>query len=421
MQLQLRTVLNYVHPLKSFVYADVRLVPGRGSWAARIEARVEPRKNSQGRCGKCARSGPTHDHLPQRDFKFVPLWGLLVFLVYEPRRVDCRKCGIHVEAMPWADGKSPMTTVYMSFLATWARRLSWTETGRVFGASWDEVRRAVKWVVEYGLNHRNLDGIQAIGVDEIQYRKGHKYLTLVYQIDASCRRLLWITESRTEKAIQSFFTWFGTARSQALRVVCSDMWKPYLKMIRHHAGQALNVLDKFHIVAHLNKAVDETRRRDAAELRRRGDHVTLKHTRWCLLKRPGNLTTQQAGRLRGLLRMNIRTVRAYLLKEDFNHFWTYVSPTWAGKFLDRWCRAVTRSRIVPMKAKARMLQSHRDLILNYFRAKKEFSSGVVEGLNTKVKLITRRAFGYRKQETIKIALFHTLGRLPEPAHAHRFA
>jgi len=117
-------------------------------------------------------------------------------------------------------------------------------------------------------------------------------------------------------------------------------------------------------------------------MRRKGDHVTLKHTRWCLLKRPGNLTTKQAGRLRGLLRLNLRTARAYLLKEDFNHFWTYTSPIWAGKFLDRWCAMVMRSGIAPMKAKAKMLQSHRDLILNYFRAKKEYSSGVVEGLNT---------------------------------------
>jgi transposase len=314
-----------------------------------------------------------------------------------------------------------MTAVYMSFLATWARRLSWTETVRAFASTWDNVRRAVEWVVEYGLEHRDLNGISAIGVDEVQYRKGHKYLTLVYQIDAGCRRLLWITETRTKKAFKGFFTWLGKARSEALRVVCSDMWKPYLNVIQRHAGQALNVLDKFHIVAHLNKAVDETRRRDATELRRQGDDVTLKHTRWCLLKRPGNLTTKQAGRLRGLLRLNLRTARAYILKEDFNHFWTYVSATWAGKFLDQWCEMVMRSGIAPMKAKAKMLQSHRDLILNYFRAKKEYSSAAVEGLNTKVKLVTRKAYGYRKAETIKIALFHALGRLPEPEHAHRFA
>jgi len=322
--------------------------------------------------------------------------------------------------MPWAMGKSSMTTVYMSFLATWARRLSWTETARVFASSWDNVRRAVEWVVEYGLEHRDLNGITAIGVDEVQYRKGHKYLTLVYQIDAGSRRLLWITETRTVKAFKGFFTWLGEARSKALRVVCSDMWKPYLNVIQRNAGQAINVLDKFHIVAHLNKAVDETRRLDAAELRRQGDKVTLKNTRWCLLKRPGKLTKKQTGRLRGLLRLNLKTARAYILKEDFNHFWTYVSPTWAGKFLDRWCDMAMRSGIKPMKAKARMLRSHRELILNYFRAKKEYSSGVVEGLNTKVKLVTRKAYGYRLFKTIRIALFHTLGHLPEPEHAHRF-
>ncbi|MBU1910556.1 MAG: ISL3 family transposase [Verrucomicrobia bacterium] len=421
MQLQLQTVLNKVHPLKCFVYADVRLVPGKGAAAAHIEARIVPRKNSLPRCCRCGLPGTTYDHQPERRFDFVPLWGLLVFLLYAPRRVDCPNCGVHVEAMPWARGKSSMTAVYMSFLATWARRLSWTETARVFRSSWDNVRRAVEWVVEYGLEHRDLSGISAIGVDEVQYRKGHKYLTLVYQIDAGCRRLLWMTETRTKKAFQGFFTWLGKDRSAALRVVCSDMWKPYLSVIRRYASQAINVLDKFHIVAHLNKAVDETRRKDATELRRKGDDVTLKHTRWCLLKRPGNLTNKQVGRLRSLLRLNLRTARAYILKEDFNHFWTYVSVTWAGKFLDRWCKMVMRSGIAPMKSKAKMLLSHRDLILNYFRAKKEYSSAVVEGLNTKVKLVTRKAFGYRKAETIKTALFHTLGRLPEPEHAHRFA
>lgn len=422
MQLQLRTLLNRVHPIKSFVYADVRLVTPIPDMSARIEARIEPRKNSKPHCGKCKKPGPTYDHAPyERRFDFVPLWGLLVFLLYTPRRVECAQCGIHVEALPWANGKSSMTNVYMSFLATWAKRLSWAETARVFSSTWDNVRRAVEWVVEYGLRNRNLDGITAIGFDEVQYRKGHKYLTLVYQIDRGFRRLLWIADGRTEKAAETFFTWFGEARSRALGVVCSDMWKAYLKVIRRHASQALNVLDRFHIVAHLNKAVDETRRQEATELRRKGDGVTLKHTRWCLLKAVVNLTKKQSGRLRDLLRLNLKTVRAYLIKEDFSHFWTYQSPTWAGKFLDLWCDITMRSGIGPMKAKAKMLRSHRDLILNYFRAKKEFSSGVVEGLNTKVKLVTRKGFGYRTEETIKIALFHTLGQLPEPEHTHRFA
>lgn len=421
MQLQLRTLLNRVHPLKGFVYKDIRLVRTKGPSKGRIEVVVAARKKSRGHCALCGEAHSTYDHQPERSFAFVPLWGLLVYLFYAPRRINCPACGIHVEAIPWAAGKSLMSTVYMSFLATWARRLSWTETARVFGTTWDNVYRAVQWVVEYGLEHRDLKGITALGIDEVQYRKGNKFLTLVYQIDLGSRRLLWVAESRTHATINGFFTWFGETRSRALSVVCSDMWKPYLKAIRRHAGHALNVLDKFHIVAHLNKAVDETRRQDAAELRRQGDTISLKHTRWCLLKRPEKLTTNQRGRLRELLRMNLRTARAYLLKEDFDYFWNYVSPGWAGKFLDRWCSMAQRSGLAPMKAKAKMLLAHRELILNYFRAKKQFSSGVVEGLNTKVKVVTRRAFGYRKLDTIKIALFHVLGRLPEPEQAHRFA
>jgi transposase len=209
MQLQLRTVLNKLHPLKSFVYDDVRFTPDRSKAGVRVEVRVLPRKNSHGICRKCGRPGPTYDHACERRFDFVPLWGLLVFLLYKPRRVDCRRCGVHVEALPWAVGNSPMTAVYMSFLASWARRLSWTETARTFGATWDLVHRAVAWVVAYGLEHRDLDGIRALGIDEVAYRKGHKFLTLVYQIDADRRRLLWVTESRTQAAIASFFTWFG--------------------------------------------------------------------------------------------------------------------------------------------------------------------------------------------------------------------
>src|SRR5512140_2453409 len=125
MQLQLQTLFNHVHRLKRCVYNDVRLVPCQGA-EAHIEARVVPRKHSRARCSRCDKPGPTYDHLPERRFNFVPLWGLLVFLLYAPRRVDCGTCGVHVEAMSWATGKSSMTTVYMIFLATWARRLSWT-------------------------------------------------------------------------------------------------------------------------------------------------------------------------------------------------------------------------------------------------------------------------------------------------------
>ena len=133
-----------------------------------------------------------------------------------------------------------------------------------------------------------------------------------------------------------------------------------------------------------------------------------------------NLTERQRFRLRDLLRYNLQTVRAYLLKEDFQQFWDYESPTWAGKFLDDWCRQAMRSRIQPMKKVARTLRSHRELILNYFRARKAFSSGIVEGLNNKAKVTMRKSYGFRTFHALETALYHGLGKLPEPDVAHRF-
>jgi transposase len=421
MQLHLKTLLNHVHPIKGFVYHDVRLVRPKDKAAAHIEARIEPRKHATPRCGSCGELGAGYDRQPERSFRFVPLWGMMVYLLYAPRRVNCHDCGVRVEEIPWAQGKSPMATAMLCFLATWAKRMSWRDVGRAFGVSWDDVFKAVTWVVEYGLLHQDLSGIRAIGVDEISYKIGHKFLTLVYQIDVGCRRLLWIGEGHTQTTLESFFTWFGKERSSALKFVCSDMWKGFLKVIHRRAPGALHILDKFHIVANLNKAVDETRRREAAELRRQGEAVTLKHTRWCLLKRVKNLTKTQYGRLKDLLRLNLRTVRAYLLKEDFSHLWEYGSVAWAGNFLDRWCDAALRSRIEPMQRQARTLRQHRELLLNYFRARKEYSSSAVEGMNNKARVVTRRSYGFRTTNTLQMALFHTLGHLPEPALAHRFA
>ena len=146
----------------------------------------------------------------------------------------------------------------------------------------------------------------------------------------------------------------------------------------------------------------------------------LKYTRWILLKRPENLTQKQGIRLRDILRYNLKTIRAYLLKEDFQWFWEYVSPYWAGIFLDQWCTKVMRSKIEPMKKVAKTIRNHRELILNWFRAKKQFSSGVVEGLNTKVKLTMRKSYGFRTFKAAELALYHTLGKLPEPLLTHRF-
>jgi transposase len=413
-----KTILNRVQKHRSFVYGDARLLEEEGRLV--LEVDIQPRANSKAVCSVCGHRRPGYDRLAPRRFEFVPLWGILVFFVYMMRRVDCPKCGVVVEAVPWAAGKSQLTTTYAWFLARWAKRLTWTEVARSFHTSWDSVYRAVKMAVEWGRARVDLSGVTAIGVDEMAWAKGHEYVTVVYQLDEERRRLLWIGGKRRAKTLLGFFRWFGKDRTANLRFICSDMWKPYLKVIAKKAGHALHVLDRFHIAMHLSKAIDKVRAEEARRLAAGGYEPVLKRTRWLLLKRPENLTAKQDAKLADLLRYNLRSVRAYLLKEDLQGLWDYVSPHWAGQFMDRWCTRVMRSQLEPMKRVARMLRAHRPLILNWFRAKGTMSSGAVEGLNGKAKVATRKAYGFKSQETLKIALYHQLGDLPEPKETHRF-
>jgi transposase len=413
----LKTILNRVEKQRSFVYGEVRLIEQPG---LAIEVEVRPRANSRPRCSGCGRRRPGYDRLSERRFEFVPLWGIAVFLVYAMRRVNCEHCGVRVEAVPWGSGKRQLTDTYAWFLARWAKRLSWREVADAFHTSWEHVYRAVEMAVEWGRAHQLLTGIEAIGIDEIQWQRGHRYLTLVYQIDEHCRRLLWVGQERRVKTLLRFFRWFGKERSAALRYVCSDMWRPYLKVIAKKATHAVHVLDRFHIMSNLSKAIDEVRAQEVKALKAAGYEPILTRARWLLLKRPENLTAKQEPRLAELLKYNLRSVRAYLLKEEFQCLWQYVSPYWAGQFLDRWCTRTQRSRLEPMKKVARMLRNHRELILNWFRARGAISSAAVEGFNNKAKLTMRKAYGFRTDRAMELALYHTLGSLPEPVATHRF-
>ena len=417
--MQLKTIVNRVTNYKSFVI-------GKAKWSENsdqpeLEIEIEPRANGRPICSGCGKKRPGYDRDKQpRRFDFIPVWAIAVIFVYRMRRVNCPDCGVKTERVPWSDGKSPMTTEYKWFLARWARRMCWKDVSEAFGVSWDWVYKAVKHAVSWGLAHRDLDNIESIGVDEVQWKKGHKYQTVVYQIDQGCKRLLWVGADRTEETLRRFFRFLGTERSGLLQFVCSDMWQAYIKVIAEQASQAIHILDRFHIMQKMSKAIDKVRAAEARQLKEDGYEPILKGSRWLLLKRPENLTEKQSVKLGELLKYNLRSIRSHLMKEDFQQFWDYVSPAWAGKFLDGWCTRAMRSKIEPMKKVAQTLRNKRELILNWFRADGQLSSGVVEGFNNKLKLTTRKSYGFRTQEAYETALYHNLGALPEPEFTHEF-
>ncbi len=423
----IQKLLRLLHPIKGFLYKSAEIIR-RDPWLPSssrelVKVTIVPRKNSRPVCSCCGTPGAVYDTAKDaRAFDFIPLWNIPVRLYYRMRRVECRPCGrVIAEAVPWAGGKHRLTNAMRVFLAQWARLLSWKDCALMFHVKWDSVFRSVRWIVEHGLAHRDLGGITAIGVDEVSYTKGHNYMTLVYQINDGARRLLGVIRDRDEAGLRAWLgQTLGGGRLAVIRHVCSDMWKPYLKVIRELLPNALNILDRFHIVKKLNEAVDEVRRQETRELAAKGYEPVLGKSRYCFLKRPENLTEMQSVRLNDILAYNLKTVRAYRIKESFDVFWSYQMVHHARNYLRAWCVRTMRSRLAPLKKFVKTLRTHEELLMNYFRAKKQFHSGMVEGFNLKVGNAMRKAYGFRNFEHLSIALYHQLGDLPEPQTTHRF-
>jgi len=364
------------------------------------------------RCGVCRlRCQEVHDIRQEREWRDLSMRKLVLKLRYRPRRVACPRCGVRVEDFPWAEPWARVTTALANAVAVLARELSWQGTAREYGLNWKSVATIVKRAVRYGLQHRRRRPVHVIGIDEVSRRKGQVYLTVVYDLER--RVLLWVGEDRTEEAVSKFFTEeLGRRRCRTLRVVCMDMWAAYANLVREYAPHAQLLFDRFHIIKHLNDAVDAVRR----ELWRRitsKEKVQVKGTRWLLLKNPWNLNNDQKERLSTLVRWNTPLVRAWYLKEAFQLFWGYKQPKRAAEYLTKWMRSAMRSRLEPFQNFVCMLRSHLDGVLAW--TKSRVSNGAVEGMNNKIKSISHRSFGFRIAQNFIAAIYHCCARLPLPA------
>ena len=363
------------------------------------------------RCGVCRqRCRKVHSVRKAREWGDLSMRKLPLKLRYRPRRVECPRCGVRVEDFPWAAPWARVTTALSNAVAMLARELSWQGTARQYGLNWKSVATIVKRAVQYGLRHRKRPPVHVIGIDEVSRRKGQVYLTVVYDLER--RVLLWVGDDRTEEAVKPFFIEeMGRRRCRTLQVVCMDMWAAYAKLVREHAPNAQILFDRFHIVKHLNEAVDSARR----ELWRRltaKERTSFKGTRWLLLKNPWNLKDNQKERLSTLVRWNAPLVRAWYLKEAFQLFWTYKQPWRAEQHLGKWINSAMRSKLEPFKKFAQMLRSHLDGVLPWTKAR--VSNGAVEGMNNKIKSISHRSFGFRTAENFIAAIYHCCARLPLP-------
>jgi transposase len=358
-----------------------------------------------GRCGTVVRQ--VHGRRPEREWRDLRLRDQELRLRYAPRRVSCPHCGPRVERIPWAQRWQRVTHALSLAIARLARDLSWLNTAAHYGVDWKTVASAVRRAVAWGLAHRRWQPLHVIGIDEVSRRKGQRYLTLVYDLERG--RLVWAGEGRDTDTMKAFFTWLGRRRASSIRTVCCDMWAVYVDAIRSVLPGVSLVFDRFHVVQHLNRAVDDVRRQSWRKLTG-SEKNAFKRTRWLWLKNPWNLASDERRRLSTLCRRNLPIVRAYYLKEAFQCFWDYCRPGWAEPYLAQWLRWASRSRLQPFRRFARLIRSHLDGILAWTTLK--VSNSALEGLNNAVKVISHRAYGYRRADTYITAIWHVLGDLP---------
>lgn len=358
------------------------------------------------RCGACRHVGPQYDRRPLRYWRHLAIGRCPLWLEYAPRRVNCRHCRrVVTELVPWAPHRSGFTWQFEELAAYLAQATDKTQVTKLLGIAWGTVGAIVERVVARRLDSGRLDGLRAIGVDDFSYRKWHRYLTTV--VDHDRRRVVWAREGRGAAALGRFFEELGVDRCSKIKAVTVDMAGGYIKAIENSVPQADIVFDRFHVQKLASDAVDEVRRAmvrmtvDAKEAR------TIKHSRFILLKDLWDLTSTEVLKLGDIQKRNKRLFRAYLLNATLARALDYPRPNEAREALQNWLSWASRSKLKPFVKVARTIRKHFQGIVAYVKTR--LTNGLVEGLNNKLRVIARRAYGFHTANALISMLFLNCG------------
>lgn len=344
----------------------------------------------RGRCSECGEQCPGYDRERGRRWRHLDLAGMTLHLRYDTRRVECPRCGVKVERVPWADTSSWFTRPFEDHVGYLAQRCDKTTVSDMMRVAWDTVGSIIQRVVARRQRPDVLDGLTHIGVDELSYRRHHEYITVV--VDHKRGNVVWAQPGKNADTLRAFFDELGTERCGKLEAVTIDMSGAYIKAVTECSPQAQIIFDRFHVQRLVQNAVDEVRRDEARAATSDEERKELKGTRWPLLKSFWNLSLFETNRLAALQRDNKRLYRAYLLKEAMVGVLDCRADWLAEQKLDEWIRWARRSRLEPFKRVAATIREHADGILAYVRS--GLSNGRTEGLNGKARTITRRSYGF---------------------------
>lgn len=347
-------------------------------------------------CSGCYRRAPdVYDRRP-RLWRHMDLGGMRLMLRYDVRRVSCRRCGVLTELVPWAEHGSRFTREFEQTVAYLAQRTDQTTVATMLRISWVTVGRIVARVVKRLGPADRLDGLTLIGIDELSYRKHHEYVTIV--VDHVEGRVVWVEPGKNAETVGRFFAELGPERAAKLEAVTIDMSAAYIHAVEEGAPQARIIFDRFHVQRLAHDALDEVRRELMRELRGTDEAAALKKTRFALQKNTWNLTQPETEKISLVQRRNRKLYRGYLLKESLAHILDGRQPGVARSRLHDWISWATHSRLAPFQKVARTIAKHLDGIVGYVATR--LSNGPTEGLNGKVRTITRRAYGFHSARSL---------------------
>jgi transposase len=364
-------------------------------------------------CAECSALGPLYDHQPERQWRHLDTCQYRTILHAAPPRSQCPEHGVRVVKLPWAEASSRFTALFEGLAIAWLKHASQKAVGEQLQLSWDEIHGILERAVERDLARRQAEEIPQLGVDEKAFRKGHKYLTLVN--DLTRNRVLYVAEDREQSSLDGFWSTITAEQRASIQAVALDMWDPYVASLRKHLPEAEKkiVFDKFHIAQHLGEAVDRVRRREHKVLKAEGDE-RLTGTKYDWLRNPAAMEGKQKREFAELRQSELKTARAWALKETAMALYNYVYEKPARKHFHWWHNWAVRSRLQPIKEVAGMLKRRFENIITYLRH--QITNAAIESINAKIQWVKYTARGFRnKQNFIHAIYFHCGGLDLAPA------
>jgi transposase len=359
-------------------------------------------------CPECGKEFAAYDHAPERSWRHLDSCQFKTVLRARIPRVDCPEHGVRQVRVPWAEPKARFTVLFERFAIDVLRETDVLGATRILRISWDEAWHILERAVGRGRGRKGTRAPRRIGVDEKSAAKGHNYLTLVCDLDEGT--VEHIADERKKESLDTYFSALRPEDIAAIEAIAMDMWEPFIQSVRANVPEAQRklVFDKFHIMGHMGKAVDLVRRREH-RVQREGGSSVLTGSKYLWLYSPENLPEDRRAEFEALRLLNLKTGRAWAIKESLRAMWGYRREGWARAYFARWYYWATHSRLESVIKVAKMLKRHATNVFTYFRHR--VTNAVAEGINSKIQTIKKRAYGFRNREHFKLAIYFHCGGL----------